>query len=153
MMLAEIVLPGGITFLLGLSACFVAGLLYLDLINGTIQAFTTWFLGSTIMLFALRSTVTQFLPASVEKGNTDEDLDAYDKIIDVVETIPTDGEGRVSFQGSSWRARHHNSSIPCMKGTKVRILFRENLVWVVQRLENQNAVYTIPETHKNNGQP
>lgn len=148
MMLAEIVLPGGITFLLGLSACLVAGLLYLELINGAIQAFTSWFLGSTIMLFALRSTVTQFLPATVEKGNTDEDLDAYDKIIEVVETIPAGGEGRVSFQGTSWVARNYHNDIPCPKGTRVRILFRENLVWIVEHMESGDIESDSPKIHE-----
>ncbi len=148
MMLAEIVLPGGITFLLGLSACFVAGLLYFDLINSAIQAFTTWFIGSIIMLFALRSTVTQFLPAIVEKGNTDEDLDTYDKIIEVVETIPAGGEGRVSFRGTSWVARHYHNDVPCLKGTRVRILFRENLVWIVEQMESGHVDRNVPKIHQ-----
>ena len=148
MMLAEIVLPGGITFLLGLSACIVSGLLYIKLIDGAIQAFTSWFIGSTIMFFALRSTVTQFLPATVERGSTDEDLDAYDKIIEVVETIPAGGEGRVSFQGTSWVARHYHNDIPCLKGTRVRILFRENLVWIVEYVESKKINRDSQKTHE-----
>ena len=81
------------------------------------------------------------------------DMDAYDKIIEVVETIPAGGEGRVSFRGTSWVARHYHNDIPCLKGTRVRILFRENLIWIVEHLENGHVDRDFPKIHNNNGQP
>lgn len=137
LMLLEFVLPGGIVFFLGLGATLVSLLLYLDLVEGWLQAFTTWFIGSLALLFGLRGVVQKIVPAQVEKGRTDEDLDAYNQLAEVSERIPAQGEGRIAFRGSTWLARNYHSDHDLEAGTKVRIVFRDNLIWVVEGLEQE----------------
>lgn len=137
LMLLELVLPGGIVFFLGLGATLVSLLLYIDLVDGWLQAFTTWFIGSLALLFGLRGVVQKLVPAQVEKGGTDEDLDAYNQLAEVCERIPAQGEGRISFRGSTWLARNYHSDRDLETGTTVRIVFRDNLVWVVEALEQE----------------
>ncbi|MCW8195700.1 NfeD family protein [Proteobacteria bacterium 005FR1] len=133
----EFILPGGIVFFLGLGATVVSLLLYTGLIDGWLQAFTTWFIGSLVLLFGLRGVVQKFVPAIVEKARTDEDLDAYNKRGEVCERIPAGGEGRIKFRGSTWLARNHNAEEALEVGREVRIVFRDNLVWIVEKVEEQ----------------
>jgi membrane protein implicated in regulation of membrane protease activity len=135
LMLLEIVVPGGIAFFLGLSAVLVALFLQLGLLDGWMQAFTTWFIGSIALLLGLRGLVQKILPAEVEKGKTDEDLDAYNQIVEVFERIPAQGQGRIDFRGSTWVARNYHADRDLEKGSKVRIVFRDNLAWVVEAID------------------
>ncbi|HEX7027864.1 MAG TPA: NfeD family protein [Gammaproteobacteria bacterium] len=138
LMVLEFVLPGGIVFFLGLGATLVALLLHLGLIDGWVQAFTTWFIGSLALLFGLRGVVQKIIPAQVERGGTDEDLDAYNKVATVAERIPADGVGRISFRGSTWAARNYHGDRDLEPGTDVRIIFRDNLEWMVEAVEGRN---------------
>lgn len=137
LMVLEFVLPGGIVFFLGLGATLVALLLHLGLIDGWLQAFTTWFIGSLALLFGLRGLVQKIIPAEVERGKTDEDLDAYNQTAKVCERIPAQGEGRIDFRGSTWVARNYHNDQDLEPGTKVRIIFRDNLAWMVEAVEGQ----------------
>lgn len=135
LMLLEFIVPGGIVFFLGLGATLVSVLLYAGLIDGWLQAFTTWFIGSLALLFGLRGVVQKIVPAEVEKGKTDEDLDAYNQAAVVAETIPANGQGRIEFRGSTWVARNYHADQPVEKGNRVRLVFRDNLVWVVEPVD------------------
>lgn len=132
--LAEIVLPGGIIFLIGAAAICVALLLFTGLVEGWLQAFIAWFIASLALLFGLRGVVQKFMPAKVEKSRTDEDLDAYNQIVTVQERIPANGDGRIFFRGSTWNARNYHGDQDLEAGTQVRIVFRDNLVWMVEAL-------------------
>jgi membrane protein implicated in regulation of membrane protease activity len=138
LMLLEFVVPGGIAFFLGFGAILVALLLQVDLISGWLHAFTTWFIGSLAMIFGLRGIVQKIMPAEREKGKTDEDLDAYNKIAEVCERIPAKGEGRIAFRGTTWIARNYHGDRDIEKGGKVRIIFRDNLAWMVETSDHDN---------------
>ncbi len=135
LMLLEFLIPGGIVFFLGLGATLVSLLLFGGIIDGWLQAFTTWFIGSLALLFGLRGVVQKFLPAQVEQSKTDEDLDAYNQLAEVFETIPAQGSGRITFRGSTWVARNYHQDRDLPVGTSVRIVYRDNLVWVVEEVE------------------
>lgn len=137
LMLSEILLPGGIAFFLGLGAVIVSFFLYLGVIDSILEAFTTWFIGSLALLFGLRSLTIKLLGSHVEYGNTNEDLDAHNQIVEVCETIPAESEGRIFFRGTTWLARNYHKDQDLEKGTKVRILFRENLVWLVETEDHE----------------
>jgi len=132
LMLAELALPGGVVGFMGLGASVVALLLFLGAIHGPAQAFAAWFIGSVALLFGLRGFTQRFLGATVSRTSTNEDLDAYDQVVEVAETIPADGEGRVHFRGTTWKARSHGVDRVLPKGSKARLIARENLVWVVE---------------------
>lgn len=135
LMLLEFLLPGGIVFFLGLGATVVSLLLFTGLIEGWLQAFTAWFVGSLLLLFGLRGLVQKLIPAEVERGKTDEDLDAYNQTAEVFERIPAKGEGRINFRGSTWVARSCHDDRDLERGTQVRIVFRDNVVWMVEGLD------------------
>lgn len=141
LMLLEFLLPGGIVFFLGLSATLVALLLYVGVIDGWLSAFTVWFIGSLVLLFGLRGVVQKIIPAEVDRGKTDEDLDAYDHQAQVCERIPAHGEGRITFRGSTWIARNYHGDRDLEAGTQVRIILRDNLAWLVEAAET-------PERHE-----
>jgi membrane protein implicated in regulation of membrane protease activity len=135
LMVLEFVIPGGIVFFLGLGATLVAIFLYFDFIDGWLQAFTAWFMGSLALVFGLRGLVQRLIPAHVEKSGTDEDVDAYNRLVKVAERIPAQGEGRIAFRGSTWAARNYHQDRDLEPGTTVRIIFRENLVWLVEAVD------------------
>ena len=135
LMLAEFIVPGGIVFFLGLGATLVALLIHLGLIDGLVPAFTAWFIGSLALLFGLRGVVQKIVPAQVEKTNTDEDIDAYNHTAQVCEAIHSNGEGRIAFRGSTWVAKNVHADHALEVGTEVRIVFRDNLVWMVEATE------------------
>lgn len=137
LMVLELLLPGGIVFFLGLSASLVSLFLYTGLIDGWIQAFTTWFVASLALVFGMRGVVQKILPAQVDRSNTDEDLDAYGHAAEVSTPIPAGGTGRIRFRGSEWDARNYHDDEGLEPGTSVRIVFRENLTWVVEKVSDQ----------------
>ena len=132
LMLLELLLPGGITGFLGLGAAVVALLLFFGVIHGPAQAFTVWFIGSLALLFGLRGFVQRFLPSSVDRTSTNEDLDAYNQVVEVAEAIPADREGRIHFRGTTWKAKSHGEERELPKGSKARLIVRENLIWIVE---------------------
>lgn len=134
LMLLELVVPGGIVVFLGMSAVLVSLLLYTGIIDGWLSAFTVWFIGSLALFFSLRGLVNKLLPAHIERGKTDEDLDAYNEIAVVSQPIPAQGEGRINFRGSTWSARAHQAQQAIDVGTQVRVVLRDNLVWLVEPL-------------------
>jgi membrane protein implicated in regulation of membrane protease activity len=74
--------------------------------------------------------------ASKEQGYEleDEDIDAYESIVTVIQDVSPDSDtGRIEFRGTSWKATSISAVIPA--GDEARIVYRENLVWFVERLE------------------
>lgn len=139
LMVLELLLPGGIVFFLGLGATVVSLLLYTGLIDGWLQAFTAWFIGSMVLLFGMRGVVQKLVPAQSERGKTDEDLDAYNHLAEVHQRIPVGGEGRIAFRGSQWAARNYHPDQPLEAGSTVRIVMRDNLTWVVEATDAGEA--------------
>lgn len=150
LMALEFVLPGGIVFFLGLSATLVALLLFVGVVDGWLQAFTVWFIASLGLVFGLRGVVQKLVPAQVDKGRTDEDLDAYNQLAVVCEPIAAGGEGRIAFRGSTWAAKSCHSDQSIDAGTTVRIVYRDNLVWMVEAVEP--ALFKTDQDSSNNKQ-
>lgn len=137
LLLLELAVPGAVLGFLGLSAFVVAGLVYIDALDGVIATLTAWFIVSLACLIGLRGLVLRYLPQQIDRGSTDEDLDAFEKIVEVSETIPAEGEGRIYFRGSSWPARNFHKNRDLAKGTRVKLLIRDNLIWEVEAVDAQ----------------
>ena len=136
LMLLELLLPGGVAFFLGLGAMFIALLLFLGIISSPWYAFMAWLLGSLVLLVGLQGVLRRFRLSTVEQSNTDEDVDAYDQIVEVAQTIPEDGEGRIHFRGTTWRARNYYQDRALPRGSQVRLVFRQDQVWVVEGVQH-----------------
>ncbi|WP_417763398.1 NfeD family protein [Shewanella sp.] len=135
LMLAELIIPGGIVVFLGAACLVVAAALWLGLISGIAQAFTLWFIASIVLLLAFRQVTQRLVGGDSHVDNTDEELDIYNKIAVVKQTIgPGEQLGRVSFQGADWPALGDGSQIAA--GSQVRVVCRDNIALVVEPLVN-----------------
>ena len=127
----EFAVPGMVLVFLGAGALLVAVLVWLGLIESWTAAVTTWFVSSIVLLAGLRSFFYRFMPGEEEEGaSTDEDADAYGEVVDVAETITPDAPGRIRYRGTTWDAACYDNTLEA--GSKARIVYRDNLVWVVE---------------------
>lgn len=143
----ELFLPGLVVSFLGLAAIFVAILRWFGLVSGTIASFTVWFVSSIVFLLGLRHLVLKWLPAETSFQMTDEDVEAVGKIVEVVKEVGSGNDhGRIRFGGTTWPAVTKEGVI--MAGKKARILYRDNLVWIVEphiELEKSSSDELIQE--------
>lgn len=131
LMLAEIIVPGGIIILLGAACLVVAGALAIGLVEGLVQSLTLWFIAAIVLLLAFRQVTQRLVGGDSHVDNTDEAIDLYNQLARVKQTIgPGQAQGRVEFQGSEWPALGDGSIITA--GTEVRIICRENIALVVE---------------------
>lgn len=138
LMLAELVVPGGIVVLLGAACLVVAGALGVGLVDGVVQSMTLWFISAIILLLTFRQVTQRLVGGDSHVDNTDEELDIYNQIARVKQTIgPGQTTGRVEFQGSEWPALGDGSIIAV--GTEVRIICRENIALVVEPVTLENS--------------
>ncbi len=125
----ELIVPGGVLAPLGLGALLIALLVWLGVIDHWIPAFTLWFIASLGFILLVRFAMNRILPGEEDRAPTDEDAAAFDRIVQVTETITKDGIGRIEFQGSSWSARCYETTLRA--GEKAKLFYRDGLTWVV----------------------
>ena len=80
LMLAELVIPGGIVVLLGAACLVVAGALGIGLVEGLVQSLTLWFMSAIVLLLAFRQVTQKLVGGDSHVDNTDEELDIYNQI-------------------------------------------------------------------------
>ncbi|MFQ6371899.1 NfeD family protein [Shewanella sp. YIC-542] len=133
LMAAELVIPGGIVVFLGSACLVVAGALWTGIIHGWVQGLTLWFISSIVLLLSFRQLTQRMMGGDSHIDNTDEELDLYNQLAQVKETIgPGEKTGRIHFQGADWPALGDGSVIP--PGVQVRIICRDNIALVVEPL-------------------
>lgn len=134
LMLLEALIPGGVTFLLGLSGLTVGVLRYFGFLEDPFTATFAWLLSSMALTILIRPFIKKYFPGETFSKFADEDYEAMDQVVDVVEPVnELDNTGRIRFQGISWQARSMEGDIPA--GTKVRIKYRENTTWIVEPVD------------------
>ncbi len=126
----ELFFPHLIVCFLGGAAIVVAALRWLGLIPGFVESFAVWLVTSVVLLVGLRHFLVKWLPSESSVGITDEDVDAVGTIVEVVETVSEADQGRIRFGGTTWPAV--SSSGTLLPGQKAKLLYRNNLVWVVE---------------------
>ena len=139
---AELVLPGLVVVFLGAAAFIVAGAAAMGWINGWVAALTLWSVTSLVMVLGVRNMFTRLLPGHAVRQLTDEDVDAFGEEVDVVETVTTDGGGRIRFRGSTWAAQTVQEELPA--GSRARVVARDNLVWIVEPIAGPKGRPAIP---------
>ena len=138
LMLAELVVPGGVIVLLGAACLVVAGALSIGIVEGVVQSMTLWFIAAIVLLLAFRQVTQRLVGGDSHVDNTDEAIDLYNQIAHVKKTIgPGQATGRVEFQGCEWPALGDGSII--VAGTDVRIICRENIALVVEPVAVETA--------------
>ncbi|QQX80677.1 NfeD family protein [Shewanella sp. KX20019] len=133
LMLAEIILPGGIVILLGAACLVVAGGLATGLVEGIVQSLTLWFITSMVLMLLFRQVTQKLVGGDSHVDSTDEELELYNQTALVKQTIgPAQKTGRIEFQGSEWPALGDGSEIT--EGSQVRVICRDNIALVVEPL-------------------
>ncbi len=138
LILAELIVPGGIVIFLGIACLVVAAALALGLVTTWANVLTLWFISSLVLILLLRSIATKFAPGDSSITNTDELLDDLDATVRVVETIgPGEKAGRVEFRGSTWNAVSDGREIA--EGLTAKIVSRDNITLVVEETDPTNT--------------
>jgi len=128
---SELFIPGLITGFFGLGAISVAALRWLGIVSGVTESFVAWFGISIVLLVTLRQVALKWFPSERSFVITDEDVAAVGTIVDVIQEIhPSESGGRIRFSGTTWPAVSKEGVL--LAGTKARLLYRDNLVWVVE---------------------
>jgi len=130
LMLAELLVPGLVVLFFGVAALGVGGLVALGLIQTWTTAVGAWAVGSLALVLGLRSGAKRLLPGESDRASTDEDVEAYGEVVDVVEAVGPIESGRIRFRGVTWAAQTVEGTIPA--GARARIVARDNLVWIVE---------------------
>ena len=131
LMALEVLVPGGVSFFLGLGGLVVAALRTSGIVEGPFTALFWWLIISTGLVVAIRPLLMKYYGGSRSTKLADEDFEAMDKEVEVVEPVnDTDDSGRIRFRGATWQARTLEGTLPV--GTKARIKYRDNLTWIVE---------------------
>lgn len=129
--LAELIIPGGIVIFLGFGALVVAGAILFGFLENWASALTLWFVSSLLLIIVLRSAAQKFVGGDASVANTDETVDAFGEIVDVVATIgPGEDRGRVKFRGTEWQALGDGTVIET--GSKATIVSQDNITLIVE---------------------
>ncbi len=134
LMLLEFLVPSGMALILGASGLLVGIARFFGFLDDPITATMTWvFTSAAISLLAL-PLIRKYLKAETSFKLADEDYEAMDQIVDVVEPIDEhSNEGRIRFQGISWQARTLEGEVPA--GKQVKIKYRDNTTWIVEPVD------------------
>jgi len=133
LMAIEFLVPGLVLVFVGLGSLTVVFGMHFGYIDGILQQFITFFISSIIYLLTLRFLVLRFVPTVTRKENIDEDEEVMGSIVEIVADINSGEFGRVEHSGSSWQARAEGDQT-ILKGEQVKIIGRENITWIVQKI-------------------
>jgi len=127
---AELVIPGGIIIFLGIAGLIVASALTFGLVQTWTSVLTLWFISSLALVILLRSFAQKIAGGDTSIANTDEGLDAFGELLDVVEDIgPGLQKGRVIFRGTEWDATGDGELIKA--GDLAKFVSRDNICLIV----------------------
>ena len=134
LMLIETVVPGGVSFFLGVSGVLVGALRFLGLLSEPTSAILAWLFTSIALIVLMRPLMKKYFGGETSFKLADEDFEAIDEVVEVTEPINEfDNSGRIRYQGISWQARSLEGKLE--KGQKARIRYRDNVTWVVEPLD------------------
>lgn len=133
LIIAELIIPGGIVILLGSACLIVAVAVALGIVEGLVQSLTLWFITSMVLLLVFRQLTQKLVGGDAHIDDPDEELAIFNKEAIVKKTIgPGQKLGRVEFQGTEWPALGDGSEI--MENETVRVICRENISLVVEKI-------------------
>jgi membrane protein implicated in regulation of membrane protease activity len=127
---AELVIPGGIIMFLGIAGLIVASALVFGLVETWTSVLTLWFISSLALVILLRSFAQKYVGGDTSVASTDEELDAFGELVDVVEDIgPGLHKGRVIFRDTEWDALGDGELIRA--GELAKFVARDNICLIV----------------------
>lgn len=134
LMIIETLIPGGVSFFLGVSGIIVGALRWLGIMEGPATSIITWLFTSVALILAMRPLLMKYWGGESSYKLANEDVEAMDEVVDVIEPVnANDSSGRVRFQGISWQAKTLEGEIPA--GSKAKIRYRDNVTWIVEPVD------------------
>ena len=134
LMILESVLPSGLSLILGFSGLLIGVIRLLGFLNDPATATLAWVVTSVLLTAGALPFIKKFFGGESSYKYADEDYEAMDQIVDVVDPINDENnEGRIRYQGISWQARTLEGEVPA--GSQVRIKYRDNTTWVVEPVD------------------
>ncbi|MDR8390872.1 NfeD family protein [Aliifodinibius sp. S!AR15-10] len=134
LMLIETVVPGGVSFFLGLSGLLVGALRFFGILMEPTKAVITWLFTSIGLILLMRPLIMKYWGGESTFKLADEDYEAIDEVVDVIEPVNSmDNSGRIRYQGISWKAQTLEGKLE--KGQKARIKYRDNVTWIVEPMD------------------
>ena len=134
LMVAELIIPGGVVVFLGLAGVLVAAGVGLGLITSWVNALTSFFVLSLGLILVLRAFFMKYAGGDFSRGNVVEILDDVGEQAPVIEAIgPGQTKGKIEFRGTHWHALGDGSHIDV--GSTVRIVGRENVSYIVELVD------------------
>jgi membrane protein implicated in regulation of membrane protease activity len=130
LMLLETLVPGGVSFFLGIGGLTVAALRAVGILVDPLTALVAWVFVSTGLTLALRPVAMRYFGGDTSVGITNEDAEAIGNVVTVVEPVGEDEAGRIRFRGATWDARSIEGRLP--EGAHAQLLYRDNLTWIVE---------------------
>lgn len=134
LIILEALLPGGVSFFLGLSGLIVGGLRWLGFLTDPITSVAIWLFTSIALLIAIRPLFMKYFGGESTYKLADEDVEAMDQIVEVIEPVnANDNSGRIRYQGISWQAQTLQGKLE--PGSKAKIKYRDNVTWIVEPVD------------------
>lgn len=134
LLVSELLAPSLTAVFLGISAVLVAGLRAVGLVSGHAASTGLWLLGSGLLFWLLRAALLKRYKPEVTRQLTSEEVRAFGTVVEVVSDVnDQDSSGRIRYEGTSWPAISQSGFLP--RGSRARLLHRENLAWVVAPAE------------------
>ena len=131
--IAELLLPGLVVIFIGLGAFSVALGMHFNYLQNFSSQLITFFISSIIYIFTLRLLILRFFPTNRVKANVNEDENVLGQVVEVVDTISAGKPGRILHSDSTWKAKS-NGVEEILKGEQVKIVGRDNITWIVEKL-------------------
>lgn len=151
LMLAELIIPGGIVVFLGLAAILVAAAVSFGFVETWVNALTLFFVTSLALVITLRAFFMRYAGGDFSRGNIIEILDDLGQRVSVVKTIgPGQHRGLIEYRGTRWKALGDGQKIDA--GTEVQIVGLDNVTYVVEPISEPTeiAVTTPSSSSPNN---
>jgi len=134
LMIIETLVPGGVSFFLGLSGIIVSALRWFGILESPMGSVITWLFTSVALILAIRPLLMKYWGGDSTYKLADEDVEAMDQVVEVIEDVnPHDSSGRIRFQGISWQAQTLEGKIEA--GSKAKIRYRDNVTWIVEPMD------------------
>ncbi len=131
LMVAELATPGMVIVFLGFSAVVVGVLNYGGILSSQVWSAVLWAAVSLALVLAFRKVALRLFPSERSYQLVEDDVDAIGTVVTVIKRInDRTPEGRINYAGTSWQALSSRGVIE--EGKKARLLYRDNISWVVE---------------------
>jgi membrane protein implicated in regulation of membrane protease activity len=140
---AEMLIPGFVIFFFGAGALLVSLLTWLipGLKDNLILQIIIWLASSGLTLGFFRRFFSKIFRGKEERGTGEDEFVC--KQATVIEPITKNKAGRVTFEGTTWKAIAYDENIRV--GDTVEILKKDNLTLIVTKISGGDELEKLPE--------